>query len=108
MRTYILLAAVGAAAAIAGIAPDGITSGTNAAPRPPSTVMTQPQAGVAPATAAGGGVAGNYVTPSPSGVPIYGPGGAADAGDTSTFSGPGPTVSRGPEVGAGPQVGDGG
>ena len=54
--------------------------------------------------AAGGGVAGVYI--SPAGVPIFGPGGP-DAGDTSTFSGPGPNVSSGPEIGAGPSVGGG-
>ena len=53
--------------------------------------------------ASGGGVA---VYISPAGIPIFGPGGL-DAGDTSTFSGPGPNVSSGPDVGAGPEVGGG-
>ncbi|MCA1826286.1 MAG: hypothetical protein LC689_05030 [Myxococcales bacterium] len=49
-------------------------------------------------------MAGAYINPA--GIPIFGPGGP-DAGDTSTFSGPGPNVSSGPDVSAGPTVGAG-
>ena len=95
MRTFFVLAAI-AAAAGAGLAR---AASAPAAPQTSASNGMQPPSGTSATTQAPITPGGIYA---PGGI-AYGTG-APDAGDTSTLSGAGPSVSTGPVVGSGPDV----
>jgi hypothetical protein len=94
----------GPGAAVTGQASERmVTPGGFVVPVPQQSNQQQPQSSQ-PQTGAGGGTQAL-----PGGVMYggYGAAPAAPAGDTSTLSGAGPSVSPGPVVGSGPTVGTG-